>query len=298
MPDSMDLTGLDISPSGGGVGAFVNDIDLRTIGAGEAAAIRMALGRHGVLFFRDQQLDPDAHIAFARKIGAININRFFRPTETHPEVATVLKEPDQKHNIGGGWHADHSYDEAPALGSILVAVEIPPFGGDTLFAGASAAWETLSGGMKTMLSGLRAVHSSRHTFGKDAGARNAEIQAEHFGNAELATQDSVHPVVIRHPISGRPALYVNPGFTLRFDGWTDAESKPLLDYLYAHVVKPEHTYRFRWEPGSVAFWDNRATWHYALNDYHGHRRLMHRITLEGETLDAAQNGAPEGAPSA
>ena len=135
MPDSMDLTGLDISPSGGGVGAFVNDIDLRTIGAGEAAAIRAALGRHGVLFFRDQQLDPDAHIAFARKIGAININRFFRPTETHPEVATVLKEPDQKHNIGGGWHADHSYDVAPALGSILVAVETPPHGGDTLFAG-------------------------------------------------------------------------------------------------------------------------------------------------------------------
>ena len=148
--------------------------------------------------------------------------------------------------------------------------------------------------MKKMLSVLRAVHSSRHVFGTEATVANAEIQAEHYGNAEAATQDSVHPVVIRHPISGRPSLYVNPGFTLRFDGWTDAESKPLLDYLYAHVVKPEHTYRFRWEPGSVAFWDNRATWHYALNDYHGYRRLMHRITLEGVTLD----GAPEGAPAA
>ena len=108
----------------------------------------------------------------------------------------------------------------------------------------------------------------------------------------------MHPAVIRHPIGGRPSLYVNPGFTLRFDGWTDAESKPLLDYLYAHVAKPEHTFRFRWQPGSVAFWDNRATWHYALNDYHGHRRLMHRITLEGEALDRAPNGAPDAAPAA
>ena len=286
MLDSMALPGLDISPSGGGVGAFVDDIDLRKIGAGEAAAIRTALGRHGVLFFRDQKLDPDAHIAFARKIGEININRFFTPTETHPEVATVLKEANQKSNIGGGWHTDHSYDEAPAPGSILVAVETPPHGGDTLFAGTCVAWETLSDGMKTMLSGLRAVHSSRHVFGHDAGARNAAIQVEHFGNPERATQDSVHPVVVRHLIGGRPSLYVNPGFTLRFDGWTDAESKPLLDYLYAHVTRPEHTYRFNWEPGSVAFWDNRATWHYALNDYHGYRRLMHRITLEGEALAA------------
>ena len=109
-------------------------------------------------------------------------------------------------------------------------------------------------------------------------------------NRELATQDAVHPVVIRHPIGGRPSLYVNPGFTRRFDGWTEAESKPLLDYLYAHVTKPEHTCRFRWEPGSVAFWDNRATWHYALNDYHGYRRLMHRITVEGETLEAPPAG--------
>ncbi len=286
MPDSMGLTGLDISPSGGGVGAFVNDIDLRTVEAAEAAAIRLALGRHGVLFFRGQELDPDAQIAFARKIGEININRFFKPTDTHPEVATVLKEPDQKNNIGGGWHTDHSYDEEPALGSILVAVETPPYGGDTLFASTCAAWETLSDGMKKMLSGLRAVHSSRHVFGKEAADANAEIQAEHYGNAGAATQDSVHPVVIRHPISGQPSLYVNPGFTLRFDGWTDAESKPMLDYLYAHVAKPEHTYRFQWQPGSVAFWDNRASWHYALNDYHGHRRLMHRITLEGEALAA------------
>ena len=298
MPDSMDLTGLDISPSGGGVGAIINDIDLRRIGVEEAAAIRLALGRHGVLFFRDQELDPDAQIGFARKIGEIDINRFFKPSDTHPEVATVLKEPDQKNNIGGGWHTDHSYDVEPALGSILVAIETPPHGGDTLFAGTCAAWETLSDGMKKMLSGLRAVHSSRHVFGAEAASTNAEIQAEHYGNAELATQDSVHPVVIRHPIGGKPSLYVNPGFTLRFDGWTDAESKPLLDHLYAHVAKPEHTYRFQWQPGSVAFWDNRASWHYALNDYHGHRRLMHRITLEGEALDRAPDGAPDAVPAA
>ena len=287
MPESLEFAGLDLAPSGGGVGAFVNDIDLRSVDAGQAAALRRALGRHGVLFFRGQQLDCDALVGFARTMGEININRFFARSDTHPEVAIVLKEPDQKHNIGGGWHTDHSYDAAPALGSILAAVETPPHGGDTLFASTYGAWDALSDGMKRMLAGLRAVHSSRHVFGAAAADRQAEIRAEHYRNADQATQDSVHPVAIRHPIAGRPSLYVNPGFTLRFDGWTEAESRPLLDYLYALATRPENTCRFRWEPGSVAFWDNRATWHYALNDYGGHRRLMHRVTLEGEALEAA-----------
>jgi taurine dioxygenase len=146
-----------------------------------------------------------------------------------------------------------------------------------------AAFDGLSEGLKATLEGLRAVHSSRHVFGAARAYADTDIGAR-IGNPEDAVQDAVHPVVITHPDSGKKALYVNPGFTVRFDGWTEQESKPLLGYLYTHATRPEYTYRFSWQPGSIAFWDNRATWHYALNDYHGDRRLMHRITLEGTAL--------------
>lgn len=281
-------TRFEVRSSGGGVGAFVEGIDL-SLGLSDDARdmLREALGDYGVLFFRDQDISPEAHMAFAERFGAINVNRFFKAVDGYPRIAEVRKEPDQQANIGGHWHTDHSYDTAPALGSILVARETPASGGDTLFANMYTAYETLSDGLRTVLNGLSAVHSSRHVFGAEGrNSRSGADYANRLGNPEAATQDAVHPVVIRHPISGRKALYVNPGFTLRFDGWTDAESAPLLNMLYAHASRPEHTYRFQWANGSVAFWDNRASWHYALNDYHGGRRLMHRITIEGETLAA------------
>ena len=152
-----------------------------------------------------------------------------------------------------------------------------------MFASMSLADDALSEGLKSTLSGLRAVHSSSHVFGAKtdypAGA------GERLGNAALATQDAIHPVVIRHPENGRSTLYVNPGFTTHFEGWTPQESKPLLEYLYAHASRPEFQTRFQWHNGSIALWDNRATWHYAANDYHGERRLMHRITVEGVPLN-------------
>lgn len=199
-------------------------------------------------------------------------------------IAEVRKEPDQQKNIGGSWHTDHSYDLAPAMGSILYAREVPDSGGDTLFASMYLAYEALSDGLKETLEGLNAVHSSRHVFGHKTEYTGDGGYKGRYNNPELATQDAVHPVIIRHPDSGRKALYVNPGFTLRFEGWTDEESKPLLNYLYQHAVRPEFTCRFKWQNGSIAFWDNRATMHYALNDYQGQRRLMHRITVEGVPL--------------
>lgn len=275
---------IEIEASGGGVGAFVRGIDLaRDVSGNVAGELRAALGEHGVLFFRDQTISEEDHIAFAEKFGAINVNRFFAKNETYPQIAMVAKEPDQTANIGGGWHTDHSYDTEPALGSILVARETPPKGGDTLFANMYAAYDALSDGLKATLNGLKAVHSSRRAFGANSGY--APRQDGRIGNPELATQDAVHPAVIAHPISGRKALYVNGAFTIRFDGWTEEESKPLLQYLYAHAARPEFTYRFQWQDGSVAFWDNRATWHYAVNDYHGARRIMHRITVEGCALN-------------
>lgn len=275
---------LDIRPLSAALGAEINGIDLNhELSDAAFASLREVLGTYGVIFFRDQELTPEAHINFAQRIAPIDINRFFKPVEGYPMIAEVRKEPDQKLNIGGVWHTDHSYDKAPAMGSVLLAREVPEIGGDTLFANMALAYETLSEGLQRTLLGLKAWHSSRHAFGQ--GGTTAELQREgRIQNPELATQDACHPVVISHPHTGRKTLYVNPGFTRCFDGWTEAESKPLLDFLYAHAIRPELTCRFSWKAGSMAVWDNRATWHFAMNDYAGQRRLMHRITLEGEPL--------------
>jgi taurine dioxygenase len=270
----MQGNSIQIRPVGGSVGAEMTGVDLsEPLPVQARDTIRKTLADRGVVFFRDQSLTPEQHIGLARQFGEINVNRFFAQADGYPEIALVAKEPQHTKNIGGGWHTDHSYDQSPALGSILYAREVPPIGGDTLFSSMYAAYDALSDGLKQTLGGLRAVHSSRHVFGV--------VRDDRFRNAEAAVQDAVHPVVITHPDSGQKALYVNPGFTVRIDGWTDDESKPLLEFLYSHAARPEFTCRFVWRNGSVAFWDNRSTWHYALNDYQGERRLMHRITIEG-----------------
>jgi taurine dioxygenase len=280
----MSYDRIGVTPLSTAVGAEIAGIDLAApLSNSVLGEIRRAFGEYGVVFFRDQRLTPEQHLAFARRFGDINVNRFFAAVPDHPEIAEVRKEPEQRRNIGGGWHTDHSYDLAPALGSMLYAREVPATGGDTLFAGMYAAYDALSDGLKATLEGLKALHSSRHVFGPEAQARRGDLQGR-IGNPELATQDAVHPVVIRHPQTGRKALYVNPGFTVRFDGWTEEESQPLLGYLYRHAVRPEFTCRFRWREGSLAFWDNRSTWHFAVNDYHGERRLLHRVTIEGVPL--------------
>lgn len=274
----------EIRPTSGALGVEILGVDLaQKMDEGGVAEIRQALNDHGVVFFRDQKISPEQHIAFAENFGPININRFFTAVAGHPQIAEVRKEPEQKANIGGGWHTDHSYDQEPALGSILLAREVPPRGGDTMFACMAQAYEALSDGLKKTLEGMNAVHSSRHVFGAKANYLQTDIKGR-LGNTEAATQDAVHPVVVRHPGSGRKVLYVNSSFTVRFDGWTAQESAPLLKYLYEHAARPEFTTRFTWREGSIAFWDNRSTWHFALNDYQGERRLMHRITIEGGPL--------------
>ena len=279
--------GLTVTPYSSAVGAVVSGVDLaQPLSDADFAVIRQAFLDHGVIFFRDQHLTPEQHIAFARRWAPIDINRFFRAVPGYPEIAEVRKEAEQKTNIGGGWHTDHSYDEIPAMGSLLLAREVPPSGGDTLFASMSMVYEALSAGLKKTLEGLSAVHSSRHVFGDKGGyAKSTDLDAR-IGNAAAANQDAIHPVVIRHPETGRKTLYVNSAFTLRFDGWTAQESEPLLRYLYQFAARPEFSCRWQWQEGSLAFWDNRATWHYALNDYHGHRRLMHRITVQGSPIPA------------
>jgi taurine dioxygenase len=281
----MRNSAIEIHLLGGAVGAEIRNVDLSLLQGDEVDTVRCTLFDRGVVFFRDQHLTPEQHLAAAERFGPIDINRFFKHADGYPAIAEVRKEPEQKTNIGGGWHTDHSYDEAPALGSMLYAREVPPSGGDTLFASMYAAYDALSDGLKHTLEGLRALHSSRHVFGVNSRRAPGNDLQGRVGNPEAATQDAVHPVVIRHPGSGRKALYVNPGFTLRFEGWTDEESRPLLDFLYRHAQRPEFCCRFQWAEGSVALWDNRATWHYAVNDYHGERRLMHRVTIAGPKLD-------------
>ncbi len=274
---------IELTPTSGALGVEIHGLDLsEPLTPTAVSEIKSALAQHGVVFFRDQKITPEQHIAFAEKIATININRFFKQAPGYEKIAEVRKEPDQKTNIGGGWHTDHSYDQIPALGSILLAREVPPRGGDTMFAAMWLAYDGLSDGLKRTLEGLRAVHSSRHVFG--AKAQYTKDSGDRLGNADKATQDAIHPVVVRHPESGRKVLYVNRAFTTHFEGWTVDESKPLLDYLYAHGARPEYQTRFHWNEGSIAFWDNRSTWHFAINDYHGDRRLMHRITLEGTPL--------------
>ena len=282
---SDDYNTIEVNPLGGALGAEISGIDLNeVISEEQLTEVRQVFGQYAVIFFRNQNLTPENEIRFAKRWGEINTNRFFSSVEGYPQIALVVKEPDQKNNIGGSWHTDHSYDIAPALGSMLFAHEVPISGGDTVFASMYKAYETLSDGLKSTLSNLRARHSSVHVFGAARAANGNDDTVGRIKNPEAATQEAIHPVVISHPETGRRSLYVNPGFTLGFEGWSDEESKPLLEYLYAHAARPEFTCRFQWKAGSIAFWDNRATWHLAVNDYQGHRRMMHRITIEGTPL--------------
>ncbi|MCA8901382.1 MAG: TauD/TfdA family dioxygenase [Hyphomonas sp.] len=271
-----------------GVGAEITGVDLRRLSGGEFAAIRQVYADHGVIFFRDQNLSEEDHIAFAERWAPININRFFAAHPDHPEIALVAKDKEQKDNIGGGWHTDHSYDLEPAMGSILVARELPESGGDTMFASMYRAYNALDDATKAEIDGLSAVHSAHHIFGsgKSTYYSTTDAGGNRIGNASAADvlTDVTHPVVITHPLSGKKALYVNPAFTVKIVGKTEEQSKDLLARLYAHAMKKDFAYRFQWRPGSVAFWDNRSTWHWALNDYQGQRRIMHRITVEGCAL--------------
>ena len=275
-----------------GVGAEILGVDIAGgLASSELETIKQTFSQHGLVFFRNQKISEADHIDLAEVFGDINVNRFFAANPEYPQIAMVSKEPDQIANIGGGWHTDHSYDQEPALGSILVARELPPSGGDTWFTSMYKAYDSLSDGLKETLEGLSAVHSAKHVFGPKGEYETTGSAGGRIGNAgaALEMEDPIHPVVISHPLSGRKALYVNAGFTLRFDGWTDEESAPLLAYLYGRAIVDENITRFKWENGSVAFWDNRATWHFAQNDYPGQRRVMHRVTIEGCALQAAKH---------
>ena len=271
---------IGVHPVAGALGAEISGVDLsRPLSEATIAALRRAWLEHLVVFFRDQALSPAQFLAFGRRFGEVIEYPFVKGLDDYPEIIPVLKLEHERVNFGGVWHSDTAYLDVPPMASMLVAREIPPFGGDTLFANMYLAYETLSDGMKRMVDGLVAINTSA----KADASRTREDRMK--DSARQGTKDYVaaHPVVRRHPETGRRALYVNVAHTVRFDGMTEAESAPLLEYLFRHQIRPEFTCRFRWRPGSIAFWDNRCAQHNAVNDYGGYRRLLHRLTLAGDT---------------
>ena len=271
---------LDVRPLASALGAEIFGVDLsRRLDEQTVQALREALLEHVVIFFRDQDLGPHQLLALAERFGEVGEYPFVKGLPECPLVLPVIKEPHERANFGGIWHSDTAYLERPALGTLLYAVETPPVGGDTMFANMYLAFEALSEGMQRLLEGLRAVNVAS----KPAVLRTREGMHGRAGTAaDVEATSAIHPVVRTHPETGRKSLYVNVAHTLRFEHMTEEESAPLLAYLFAHQIRPEFTCRFRWRPGSLAFWDNRASLHYPLNDYHGHRRVMHRVTLLGD----------------
>ena len=271
---------LKVRRAAGALGAELSGVDLSAdLPDATIAAIRAALVEHQVIFFRDQALTPAQQVRFGARFGPLNIHPYVAGMASQPEVMEVIKEPQDRVNFGGGWHSDMSFLERPAIGSILYAVETPEVGGDTLFASQAAAYDALSSGLKATLEGLNAVHSAAREYSSQ-GHSAQKRQSMAIAEADGLVGEFVHPMVLVHPETGRKALYVNPAFTIRIDGWKTRESKALLDYLFDHCRYEGFTTRFSWKPGSVAFWDNRSVWHFALNDYPGQRRHMRRVTVD------------------
>ncbi len=259
-------------------------LDVTTIDDPGCAAIREALCTHHVVVIRDQQMDAAALARFGRRFGELERHPYLGGTSDEPEVVPVIKEPHETVNFGGGWHSEMSFLECPPMATALYAVEVPSFGGDTLFANQQAAYTGLSDTMKRFAESLSAVHSAARQYGRRgdsyryAGQRSSmKVEVSDEAHAQLT-----HPVVRTHPETGAKALYVNRAFTEAISGMRRHESKALLDMLWSHAVGEQFTCRVRWEPGTLTMWDNRSVQHYALNDYHGQRRHMLRVTIAGD----------------
>ena len=266
---------IPVSPA---LGAEIGGVDLsQSLGDDVIAEIRQAWLEYRVVFFRDQDITPEQHLAFARRFGDLVTYPMVKGLDDYPEIAPVIKLEHQTVNFGGIWHSDTTYLPQPPMGAILVARELPPKGGDTLFANMVMAYEALPEAMKERLSGLIAINSSA----KDHVTKSREDRQKDMDDVPEPLS-AEHPAVRTHPETGLKSLYVNRGHTVGFKGMAEDESAPLLEELFEHQTRGEFTCRFQWRPGSIAFWDNRSVQHNPINDYHGHKRVMHRITLAGD----------------
>ncbi|MCH9674242.1 MAG: TauD/TfdA family dioxygenase [Gammaproteobacteria bacterium] len=278
---------ISINPISGALGAEVSGVDLaRPLSNAEFDAIHSAFLAHHVLFFLDQTLTPHEQLAFARRWGDIHVHPYVEGLPECPEVLEILKTPTDTRNFGGRWHSDQMFSPTPAMCTMLYARELPPVGGDTLFANLHAAFDGLSPGMRELLANLKGYNvgdkakrygglSRKELYGATMSAMKVKEPTE------AVPTDAYHPLVRTHPETGRKALYIG-SHTQGLENFTDAEATPLLEYLQGHCVRPEYTCRFRWRDGAMAMWDNRSVQHFALNDYAGHQRRMHRVTIKGD----------------
>jgi taurine dioxygenase len=272
-------TQLDVKPISGALGAEISGVDLGAdLDDATIAEIRRALLEHCVIFFRDQEFDAEQHKRLARRFGEIFVHPNYAGTQADPEIVMIRREPGDTRVIGEDWHTDTTMMAKPPMGALLYAIEVPPYGGDTLFANQYLAYEALSEGMKRLIDGLRAIHSDRLVAGPQSRASVGRSTKARHDDAWRETV-STHPMAIRHPETGRKALFVNVSYTVGIDGLGEDESRPLLNFLMEHGNRPEFTCRFRWTTGAVAFWDNRCVKHLAINDAGPFRRVMRRVQI-------------------
>lgn len=276
---------LKIEPLTGTIGAEIFGVDLVNLDAETAAEIHAAFLEHVVIFFRDQPLDIPGLKNFTSHFGPFGIEPYVKTMGEHPEVIAVVKEAEEVKtiNFGGHWHSDWSFQESPPMATILFGDDIPPYGGDTMFANMYLAYETLSEGMKAIVDPLIAIHSARRSYGTGKSILgNKKRKSMTIIQSEEAHEEIEHPVVRIHPETGRKALFVNPVYTIRFKDMSERDSREILEKLHRHSVNEIFTCRFRWRKNSLAMWDNRATMHLALNDYDGYRRALYRTTVAGD----------------
>jgi len=271
---------IKIKKVSGAIGALIEDVQLgENLAENTSNAIYDAFLKHQVIFFRDQNFTSKSLVSFAKRIGTPIIYPFVKGLESFPEITPILKKETDVNNFGGIWHSDTTYQDEPPKGTMLYALEVPEFGGDTEFSNQYLAYENLSDKMKLFLEKQKAVNISGK--GKVTKTRSDVMKHSSVGlkSDEL---EAIHPVVRTHPETKKKSLYINEAHTTNFVGMTVEESTPILEFLFKHQIKSEFTCRFKWKKGSVSIWDNRCSIHNPINDYHGSRRLMHRITFQGD----------------
>jgi|TARA_B110000261_G_scaffold162588_1_gene206545 taurine dioxygenase len=272
-----------IRPLTGLIGAEITGLDMNDLDEVSLAELDRAFAKHLVLCVRDQSLSPSDLVNITNRLGGPGDTPYLTGLKEYPDVVPVVKEADENspQTFGAGWHTDFTFQERPPAKTLLYAVDTPVAGGDTLYANLYAAYDALSEGMKTALKSLNAVHSATKSYGPQATLKN------HLENMTIINDDQepdtqIHPVICMHPVTKRPALWINPTYTIRFENMTQEESLPLLDYLNQLIVNPRFCCRVRWEPGTLTLWDNRCTQHCATSDYQGYRREMWRTTVAGQ----------------
>ena len=275
---------MQIAPLAGALGAEILGVDLRRLDGNGWEEVHRAFLQYSVLAIREQKLDPADIMKVGARFGEPCHYPFVTGMEDYPYIFEVVKEPEDKKNFGGAWHSDTTYLKQPPLATLLYAVETPSHGGDTLFTNTAAAYDALSDGMRKVVDTLVGVNSAELKYAGGRTAQHGKIKAMKIHDTESADQYlSEHPVARTHPETGRKALYASRSHTTHFKGMTEEESAPLLGFLVQHQIRPEFTCRVRWAPGTLTVWDNRCTQHNAVNDYHGQRRRMRRLTVGAQT---------------